>query len=83
VKKLVVAGAEVNHRDEDGWTPLHSAAEAGAHEVVRLLLAHGADPALETYDTDTPLAFAANAETARLLRRALGEPDDQSDDVEA
>lgn len=83
VKKLVVAGAEVNHRDEDGWTPLHSAAEAGAHEVVRLLLAHGADPALETYDTDTPLAFAANAETARLLRRALGEPDDQSDDVDA
>ncbi len=50
---------------------------------MRLLLAHGADPALETYDTDTPLAFAANAETARLLRRALGEPDDQSDEVEA
>jgi hypothetical protein len=75
VKKLLAAGAEVNHRDEDGWTPLHTAVEAGAKDVVRLLLAHGADPTAETDDAVTPLSLAADdRQMARILRRAVGQP---------
>ena len=34
-----------------GWTPLHAAAEAGHHGVVRLLLEAGAEVGLVTRDT--------------------------------
>jgi ankyrin repeat protein len=36
-------GADVNARDHDGWTPLHSAAISRSVQAVRLLLEHGAD----------------------------------------
>lgn len=47
---LLSSGADVNHRDENGFTPLHRAATAGEDaddvghvvEVIELLLAHGA-----------------------------------------
>jgi ankyrin repeat protein len=44
VKKLLKEGADVNAKDEFGWTPLHGAAILGHIEVVKLLLEHGADP---------------------------------------
>ena len=47
VTRLLDAGADVNARDLDGWTPLHWAAYEGRTEVVRLLLARGASPAAE------------------------------------
>lgn len=37
------AGAVVNIEDENGWTPLHSAANYGQPDVVKLLLGAGAD----------------------------------------
>ena len=39
-------GADVNARDEKGFTPLHHAASRGDVPVVEFLLAHGADPHL-------------------------------------
>ena len=39
-------GADVNARDEKGFTPLHHAASRGDVPVVEFLLAHGADPYL-------------------------------------
>jgi catechol 2,3-dioxygenase-like lactoylglutathione lyase family enzyme len=43
-----------------GWTGLHEAAKLGHSEVVRLLLAHGADPnAREAGDSTFPLHWAA------------------------
>lgn len=43
---LIEAGADVNHRSSNGTTPLHNALYAESHrlEIVKLLLAHGADP---------------------------------------
>ena len=41
VKVLLEAGADLNARDEDGETPLHTAETAG---VVKVLLEAGADP---------------------------------------
>jgi len=43
VKALLEAGAEVNARDNDGWTALHVAAGRGRTEVVKALLEAGAD----------------------------------------
>ena len=43
VEVLLQAGANINARDEAGFTPLHDAALAGNAGAVRLLLEHGAD----------------------------------------
>ncbi len=37
-------GADVNRRDDEGYTPLHNAASRGDLEVIRFLVEHGADP---------------------------------------
>ena len=37
-------GADVNQRDDEGYTPLHNAASRGDLEVIRFLVEHGADP---------------------------------------
>lgn len=46
VRLLIEAGADVNHRSDNGTTPLRDALAAGPHAVavVQLLLAHGANP---------------------------------------
>jgi uncharacterized protein len=44
---------------EEGATPLLRAALCGDLTVVRLLLAHGADPSIPTFDQTTPLMVAA------------------------
>jgi len=36
-------GADVNQRDDEGYTPLHNAASRGDVEVIRFLVEHGAD----------------------------------------
>lgn len=43
VKKHLAVGADVDLRDEDGWTPLHCAAWKGHTEEVNSLIARGAD----------------------------------------
>lgn len=48
VELLVSNQANVNARQQQGWTPLQSAAQSGDEALVRLLLAHGADPALRS-----------------------------------
>ena len=43
VDALLAAKADVNARNERGWTPLHSAAEQGFKSVAEALLADKAD----------------------------------------
>ena len=43
VKNLLVAGADVNAKNEDGDTPLHRASVKGRKKIIELLLAKGAD----------------------------------------
>ena len=45
VELLISAGANINHQDAEGGTPLRRAAESGAYEIVLRLLLEGADPA--------------------------------------
>ncbi|XP_028413361.1 2-5A-dependent ribonuclease-like [Dendronephthya gigantea] len=43
VEYLVEHGADINGKDTDGWTVLHSAVKKGALEIVKPLVEHGAD----------------------------------------
>jgi hypothetical protein len=67
---LIATGAEVNAKDEDGWTPLHYAAWRGKKEVAELLIANGADVNAKDVAGETPLHKAVidgRKETAELL----------------
>ena len=73
------AGADVNHKDEHGWTPLHLTARSGdgvhcwsKSEVAKVLLATGAQVNARTNDGRTALAVArqwCKREMEALLRQ--------------
>ena len=55
VKALLTAGANIEAREEDGWTPLHAAARhSDSPDVVNALLAAGANPKALTFRVSTP-----------------------------
>ena len=57
-------------RSRMGYTPLHEAAQNGQLDMIRLLLAHGADPAARKADGETPAQTALKAghpEAATLI----------------
>ncbi len=58
IRALLKAGANPNLRDEDGSTPLHSAAEFSIPEIVEVLLKAGADPAAKNEKGKTPWDLA-------------------------
>lgn len=60
VRLLLEHGGDPNHRDRNGWSAIHWAAEEGHLEIVRFLLDKGADiDAVSSYGT-SPLHCAAN-----------------------
>jgi len=70
VKQHLAAGADVNAKDENGWTPLHYAANIGYKEIAELLIANGADVNAQSEDKSTALHTAAywgQKEVAELL----------------
>jgi ankyrin repeat protein len=58
---LLDCGADVNHVDCNGSTPLKWASFRGRREVVALLLARGADPSIADATGAVPLMSAAYA----------------------
>ena len=72
VKQHLDAGADVNVKGKDGWTPLGVAAWHDYKEIVELLLAKGADVNTMNLDGKTTLDLAIgrkHTETADLLRK--------------
>lgn len=71
VRLLLARGAQVNHKQAEGRTPLFQAAGLGnATAIVRLLLDSGADPGATTANGQTPLHMAAlrgNRASLKLL----------------
>ena len=60
IEALLAAGADIQQRGFNGYTPLHHAANQDDPTAIELLLAHGADPAARTDvdDFTTPLEEA-------------------------
>ena len=54
--------------DKWGFTPLHEAAQKGRTQLCALLLAHGADPALNNQEGQTPLDLASADDVKCLLQ---------------
>ena len=61
VQVLLEHNADVNIADKAGNTPLHLAAQAGSLEIVKLLLAKGADPNALTAKVAPPAGKAASS----------------------
>ena len=58
VKQFVNFGVDVNHRYEDGKTPLMIASQWGSTRAARTLLMLGADTDLKSNDKSTALDYA-------------------------
>jgi ankyrin repeat protein len=68
VDLLISRGIAVNtKRNRDGATALHLATKSGRNEVVKVLLAHGADINATDKSGNTPLHMAKEWQTASLL----------------
>jgi ankyrin repeat protein len=64
---LLDAGADVNRQGAGGFTALHSAAQSGDAELVRLLLEHGADPGVRASDGTRAVDYARTDEVRAML----------------
>ena len=75
---LLDAGADVNRAGAGGFTDLHSDAQSDDEELVRLLLARGADPLVETADGRRPGDLARAAAVLCLLPGSQPWPGDSA-----
>ncbi|WHO24135.1 ankyrin repeat domain-containing protein [Agrobacterium tumefaciens] len=69
VPLLVGRGANIEARDERGWTPLIMQAnnQQNGPDVVTALLAHGADPNAKKHNGETALSLARETGDATLI----------------
>src|SRR5712672_564930 len=78
VRRYLDAGGDINHRDQKmDWSLLHFAAEDCNSDVIRLLVAHGANLAVADRNGWTPLHLAVDSDmdtSARGGRRATELP---------
>lgn len=59
VKLLLSYGADIEHRNKEGWTPLLIAVNNNFHEIVEILLDHNANIEVQrTQNNFTPLSIA-------------------------
>jgi hypothetical protein len=67
IDRLLGGGADVNERDEHGWTALNWAAGKGDAKMVARLLERGADVTLTGRDNRTPLMIASAADRREVV----------------
>ncbi|MFM1652048.1 ankyrin repeat domain-containing protein [Brevibacillus sp. B_LB10_24] len=64
---LLASGAEVNAKQQGGYTPLHEAVINEDRQTAGLLMGHGADPRLANDKGETALTIAESKGNAALL----------------
>ena len=64
VRLLLAAGSDVNARNEADFTALHGAALRGSHEVIRILVDHGAAINARDFRGRTPYRLAEGSKQA-------------------
>lgn len=57
----ITQGADINHRDEESFTPLHNAVLSGNRDLVNVLLAHRANITSRNFLGETPLSITRQA----------------------
>lgn len=67
VEKFLNSGVDVNAKDENGYTPLHAAAEYAHLDLIEFLLEKGAEINIKDNDGDSPLHACESAEAAAFL----------------
>ena len=80
VELLLENGADLNARNEKGWTALHVAALCGNTRVIKILLGRGADVNARDHEDVSPLHMAAESgcyDAARLLLVSMADPNVQ------
>ncbi|NXY80361.1 PP16A phosphatase, partial [Glareola pratincola] len=73
VTTLLDAGADVNARDTELWTPLHAAATCGHLRLVQLLIRRGADLLAVNSDGNMPYDLCEDEVTLECLENAMAE----------
>ena len=58
MKVLIDSGADVNMKNNDGWTPLYCAVVEGFTDIVKLLVDAGAEINTKISSGRTPLEYA-------------------------
>ena len=71
VEELIKRGANVNEKDNDGWTALMHAASRGHKEIVELLIKNGANVNEKGYNGRTALDYAKTDEIKEILKREM------------
>ena len=84
VLRLLAAGADANVRDDNGWSPLHFAAQSASAQIAEALLATGAEVDPRNSAGSTPLSnavFSSRGDRAviKLLRDAGADPHAMND----
>ncbi|KAL9699708.1 hypothetical protein quinque_003149 [Culex quinquefasciatus] len=73
VEFLVQNGADVNRKDNEGWTPLHATSSCGFLSIARYLIESGADLASINSDGELALDLACSDAMEDLIQRHIDE----------
>ena len=72
IEQLISAAIDLDNQNDNGATVLMYAASAGKAEMVKALLAAGADAHLTNLDDFRAIDFAANFDIIRILKHGVG-----------